>query len=1361
MVEQNDRNAKYHIEIGQAQGMVISDYAHVEQHFHPAPPQPPPASRDELLDAIREANAELRAYPSDIAGIHIERAEVAQIVEWALEADPKERLGMLQDQPGGGKTVVMRDVLECLEVEGVPVLAIKADTLSGVKTRDDLADRLGLPATVEECGRALATERPFVVLLDQLDALSLALSRDQATLDVMLSSLARLRDLDGVRIVASCRIFELNNDPRLSTIKVDQKFELQPLGESEVNRVLQAIGVDATRLLPAHRTLITVPLHLKVYAQVVAGDTPQGPPESFRTLQELYEALWQRRIRSVPPENPPPLARRTAIYRLVDAMQSTRQLTAPVAVLDEYSEAANYLEREGFIRREGSNWLFSHQTLFDYCYTRRFAAQRKSLSQEILDSPQGLFERSQMVQVLAYLRGADEATYRRELTHLLLSDDLRVHLRLLLIGWFGSLPDPTADELRIAHRLMSAADGQVQFLQAVSGNEGWFDLLSDEVLPSLLRADDERLVDVAIRYLGTLIQQRTTVILGHLRPYLGTSEPWDARITFCLSRLDEWHSDEALDMLCDLFQRGRAGGWGDHCLYQLACSNPAAGCRALQAYLDRRLDDLLAQEQAESQNAESDPLALYRTGLPDRFKWEQQLLGEYAIGEVMKAAVHVCPEAVIEHLLPWFVRAVLILTEPRKRDNYYSSDTLFAWGWYEEHISGGADFARRMAEALCHLAQTKPTEFRTVAAELAAVESLAVQRVLAQAYLSDPRTYASDVFEYLTTDPRRLNIGEELESPRYDSCRLFGAAFSYVNADRRAVLEQPVLDLRPTWERFQSRGITQLRFLKSVPPELLSPTARDRLGELERKFPGFELRPPQGSVGGFIGSPIDQAAQATMSDEAWLGAMRKYDDSGYEHPDFLKGGARQLASSLAEQVKANPERFYRLAAKCFDENISLHYIAAVISGLAGSDASAEWVFDLVRRLAPRIEGEFRSGVCWALEKRAETGVPDHLLDLMADWALNDPDPTEELWRVPASGDTPYYRGDPFEHGINTNRGAALRAVCRCAMKCKPPQVERAFRLLEQAARDPSTAVRTCVIESLGPLLNENDIRALTIFERTSDGHPWLSQSPLVHRFLYWTYYHHFPRIRHSIESLLVNPDDATRQAGARLACLAAFRYPEARGLAKQVIGCPPHRSGEGFKRSLLVAIRRFQFHIWRVFTSLRGQFVQNDAAMRQGAAQVYARNLEKQDLEDICRRRLLQLMNDLDDQVRSHVGKCFIHLRAEHPDRLRPFIGQFLASPALMSGAERLIKYLAPLAADVPDLALEVTERILDVAGSEVTDVRTAASIMERDLVRLPLTVYTHTSDQAEKSRAMDLFEHLLLLGSQTAHQALADWDRR
>jgi hypothetical protein len=581
-----------------------------------------------------------------------------------------------------------------------------------------------------------------------------------------------------------------------------------------------------------------------------------------------------------------------------------------------------------------------------------------------------------MIQVLVYLRGADEAAYLQELTSLLFADDLRTHLRLLLIDWFGSLPDPTADELRIARRLMRDPEDEVSFMRAVSANEGWFDLLEEEVVPSLLQSDDDGEVELAIRYLGTLMQRRTDTVLNYLHPYLGKSEAWDARIAFCLSHLNDWRSDKALEMLCDLFRRGRAGGRGEHILYRLAHANPAAGCQALRAYLDRQLDDLLAQEEMEARTTETDTVALYRAGVPDRFKWNQKLLGEYGIGEVMEAAARECPEALVEHLLPWFVQVLKILTPLGERGEEYPADSLFSFGWYDEHLTEGASFARRLAEAVSRIAQKKPDDFRVIARELASVESLAAHRILAQAYLSNPEVYADDIFEYFTADPRRLRIGERIGgSPHYDSRRLYAAAFQYVGARRRSVLEQLILELQPDWEKqaLRYRGITQLRFLKTVPRNLLSGEASDLLGELERKFPDFEPQSPQGVTAGFIGSPIDKAAQEKMSDEAWLSAMQKYDGSGHQHRDFLKGGVRELASSFSGRVKEDPERFYQLAQR-FDESIPLFYIDAAISGLAESEAPAEWVFDLVRRFASRIEGSFRRNVCWSLQKRAEAGI---------------------------------------------------------------------------------------------------------------------------------------------------------------------------------------------------------------------------------------------------------------------------------------------------------------------------------------------------------------------------------------------------
>ena len=1317
-------NMKYDIKMDQPNCVAIGDNARVEQHIPVEHSPEVQISRGDLLDLISRSNTVLRTYPNEIAGIHIERNEVDEIITWLLHGNPTERLGMVIDQPGAGKSVVMRDVLEELEASGIPVLSLKADTFSGVTTTDQLADRLGLPIGLEECARFMAKEQLFVLLADQIDALSVTLSRDQATIDLMLNVLSRLRTIESLRTLASCRTFDLNQDPRLSTIKVDRKFQLLPLQEEQVSKILHAIGVDPSTLLPDHRKLLATPLHLEVYARVVSNRAHGKPAESFHTLQELYEALWQKYIQAVQPASPPPSERVAAVYKLVDKMQNNSQLSAPLAVLDDNSEAAHYLERMSFIRREKSSWVFSHQTLFDYSYARRFVAQEKSLSREILEGEQGLFERSQMVQVLAYLRGADEVQYLRELKALLFSESLRVHLRMLLISWFGSLHKPTANEFVIARQLMTRGDGLARFLHSSSSNEDWFDLLNEDVLPLLLAEENEQSVNAAILYLNSLMQKRTSEVLKRLLPYLNKSEEWDSRIAFCLCRLENWQSEEALNLFCDLLRRGRTARQETVGFQHLAESNPAWGCLALRIYLERRFEESLGENANEEGGGENGDAKKKRSLKINHNYWDGHLVDDYAVREVMSKALEVCPEKIVEHIILWFVDIVIALTEPGRPDRY-ASDRLFSDGWYDQYIPESAAFAMQIADALVRVAQTDPTLFRTTATQLSPVDSLTIHRVLARAYLANANEYAGDIFEYLISDHRRLFIGE-YGSWNYESCLLFSAVFQHLDQTSRIVLERLVLNLRPNWEKHvpQYSGLTQLRLLKGASIELLSGEARRKLQELERKFPDFKIEPPQGVISGFVGPPLEEAALAKMSDRNWLRSMRRYGGSLYRSPknDPFKGGLAEHAGAFGREVKKNPERFYRLALK-FDDDIPFTYVQAAFSGLAEAEAPAEWLFDLIRRFLPRIESYFRQEVCWCLQKRAGDKVPDDIFEMITDWALNDPDPAEDR-ELTADDKKVRRRDEAHSHGINSIRGAAVEAVCHCARKQQPPQIDRALKVLELAANDPTVAVRTCVVNQLRFLLGkEQDERVLNIFERTMDGQPYLLQSPLVQDFLYWCHGRRFARIRPFIEMLLSDDDEGARQAGARLACLSAFSNPDAVTLERLVI---------------------------------RG-----DVAMRKGAAQIYARNLHNKTTIDVCRGRLSELMHDSEEDVRGCVGVCFQHVHPEQLDSLREFIKSFMNSPSLIAGAKHLIEYLRPLAAEEHELTLDVIAHILDGAEKESTSRKVARLMLDDNLVRLPLTVYTHSLDRIIKSRAMDMFERLLLIESHTAQNALRDWDRR
>ncbi len=509
-----------------------------------SPPQPTVILSTKVLrEKFLQVNTELRNYPSLIGGRHsIQRLEASQIIQWIDSSEEKSRLGMLIDKPGSGKTVVMAQVLHSLEAKAFAVLALKSDYLSGIKTDADLQQRLDLPDSIEKCIRALAAEETVVVLIDQLDALSVALSQDFSALDLIYGLVLTLVQIENVRVVISCREFDLHFDPRLSTLEHQQyrSFALSPFIPEQIVEALEAIGLKKKSILtPRMMQLLSVPLHLRIYADLFLHQNQGVLSEEFYSLQQLYDRLWDEHILSatIPHLN-------EAINVLVESMQNQHQLSAPIGVLDKdmYKQAVVHLLRVNFIRKEMGNYVFFHQTFFDYCYARRFVAEGLSLSEVIFKSSQGLFERSQMLQVLAYLRVSSPQKYMAELNKLLFSGNLRVHLRILLVEWFASLPDPNQDERIIARKLLQNAQDQDDFLNASQRNIGWFDKLNDGFIASLLQNGDEQKVSwVSLNYLSTLISQRTDEILSLLKPYQGRSATWDNIILHCLRHLEEWN----------------------------------------------------------------------------------------------------------------------------------------------------------------------------------------------------------------------------------------------------------------------------------------------------------------------------------------------------------------------------------------------------------------------------------------------------------------------------------------------------------------------------------------------------------------------------------------------------------------------------------------------------------------------------------------------------------------------------------------------------------------------------------------------------------------------------------------------------
>lgn len=516
-----------------------------------------PTDIERLRESVRGCGALLRQHKHSIGRTerHVGRGVVDEILAWATRAKGENLVAMLLDGAGTGKTVVARDVLFALEGAGITVLAIKADQqLSGIASHEQLQANLRLPDAVERVVGRLAALGLVVVIVDQIDALSLTLARDQRALDLALDLVARLRLIPGVSVLLSCRTFDRNSDPRLRKIEIKREFSLAEIQDGVVEEILRRVGVDPCMLSPATRTLLRVPLHLDLFAMSLEGQPPDSRlPGGIASLQDLYGLVWRNVILRPDPAGSPHAERVEVLRRMTERMAREQRTTVPQAIFT--TAEAGHLERavlwlasEGILVSSGTDWSFLHQTFFDYCYARRFVERGERLAAVLAGSEQGLFERPLLIQVLAYLRGTDPLRYLEELQDLLDAEGLRSHLRDLLLRWFGALPDPTDGEWTMAYRRLLDPAARPRLLAVMGGNPGWFARINGEPLQYLLALDEQVVDSQVIPYLISMVETAQAEVVTLVRTFAERGERWMNRAMQIVSSIRDWKLPEAVEL---------------------------------------------------------------------------------------------------------------------------------------------------------------------------------------------------------------------------------------------------------------------------------------------------------------------------------------------------------------------------------------------------------------------------------------------------------------------------------------------------------------------------------------------------------------------------------------------------------------------------------------------------------------------------------------------------------------------------------------------------------------------------------------------------------------------------------------------
>lgn len=1282
----------------------------------------------QLRDSLAQSSSLLHQQRNSFGetGIHIERQVVAQIVEWLTdEGDVEKNVAMLLDQAGMGKTVVMRDALAILS-ESADVLAIKADQqLNDVSTLDQIQHKLGLPDSPISIVSRLATERRVIVLIDQVDALSLSMAHDQSALDIVIDLIARLQRIPNVRILMSCRIFDRNSDPRLKKIELGKSFTIPKLETDEIDRVLSHLQIDISALSTATRDLLATPLHLDLFTRAIERGVPTEELRGIVSLQELYHLIWQEVVMREVVNEPSKAERNEAIQQITVYMDEQQRISVPATWLfsadnAHLENAFRWLASQGILQKAHTSWTFLHQTFFDYCYARQFVDQGGDIVKTVLESKQGIHIRPKLLQIITYLRSFDHRLYIHSLTQLFRAESLRFHLRDLLFRWFGAIPNPTDDEWALAQRLIIENKRNNLFFQAMYGNSGWLKYLR----PSLEKAvkSSEQDARSAYGYITSLTDVPLDDIVKMILPSINIDKWHEEQVQRILFRHPFWRHPDVQNLFeTQIYKTGRVRDNEFWQLQELSQTAPAVACRVLRCILDTMLLDR-ALESLDTRNKSGIERLTRSNLLFDLIRGEQ-----HGVTEIIKRISEAVPNQFVDEFLDWCL--VVVDGKPqlyRNRSHYLRDD--LSYNWHGDTFRTQLAFVNGLIGALETIARVDRKKWLRIVDRLTPSDFATPHQLIAHVYIRVAEQYPSEILDYLLGDERRFQIGH---SAQYDSWRLIKAVFPHLNSSQRQRLESAILAYREKrheslpveyWSFYLS-GIEQFRLLDAIPFAELSPLAQKRNQEWQRKYPDFEPpQPPVGAMARVVESPIDESSTVKMSDRSWLRAFSKY-QNGNQHPEFFKGGAGQLSSTLQKAIEANPERFNRLMLRTpldLDES----YIRAFIEGFAASPATAEFCYEAIRRFADRLEGTFvQRQACWSIQKLYKHGVPDDILELAIKWATSEIGQDEIEWERDDQQPTASHvfincdRGAAFETAMRILRAADTDASCK-----------KLWKLLEFAARDTSTVLKVGAIDELSSMINKDRERAFKLFNQMVDDKQLLLREHDVREFVYWMMYKNFKRVYPYIQAMMHHPDEEVQKRGAELACIAAFSHgamedEEAASLAAQL------------EKSVLCGKETW----------------------RRGAARIYCYNLREADstqLQDHCESKLTLLLDDPDKKVRETIDWMFNNLEAKHFTELREFIELYACSEQRQH-SRHIAKFLWEYGILDPAWSLELIQTLVMTSKGGFAH----ESGMEQ-LMRLTLRIHDAAHRQStERQQSLDAFDMLMEQYAGTANKVIAEWE--
>src|SRR5207302_10006840 len=152
--------------------------------------------------------------------------------------------------------------------DGYPVVPLRSDLLEPTQLPRAVGAQIGLPGSPAAVLGVVAAERRSILVLDQLDSVSLTSGRHPEFWQCLREVIDEARYQPNMSVLIVCRRFDLENDDRLRTLSASSGgpatvVQVGPLSDEIVDGVVSSVGLAAESLRPSQRELLCVPLHLR------------------------------------------------------------------------------------------------------------------------------------------------------------------------------------------------------------------------------------------------------------------------------------------------------------------------------------------------------------------------------------------------------------------------------------------------------------------------------------------------------------------------------------------------------------------------------------------------------------------------------------------------------------------------------------------------------------------------------------------------------------------------------------------------------------------------------------------------------------------------------------------------------------------------------------------------------------------------------------------------------------------------------------------------------------------------------------------------------------------------------------------